>query len=355
MSFPAASRSARRVPTSLRARRAPLPVWIGTPVLLATLALGCSEAADSPKSSRNSGGAGGASGGTESGGDSSGATGGVGAGAESSGGSGAGAESSGGLSGGAGTTGGATATGGSTGVPLDPSKILLQEDFEDDSADQVPATPWSTKESTCAQFSGQFSTKVSLEKPHRGAKSLRIQNHHFAQCRHTATFGTPEEFWLRAYIFYGSEFDFANKELLTIDLVPESGVGKDDPAVRFGIRTKEPCTANGGPQVTIIGLAGGEATGCEKQTPIQNAWHCFEAHVTQRAGEAISVETFINGTQNRFSSVGKPETDAIATAGAVSEKVSRVRLGLFAHNSQATGVAFVDDLMVATERVGCDR
>lgn len=147
--------------------------------------------------------------------------------------------------------------------------------------------------------------------------------------------------------------DFSNKEVLAIDLAPATNLAADDPAIRFGSRTKEPCTQNGGGQITIIGLGNGEATGCDGAHPLPQAtWYCFEAHVTQTGG-TVSAKTYIEGEGLTYSSSGKEPTETIDSTG-VTAKVNHVRLGMFSTTSNLTGVVFVDDIAVSGARIGCN-
>lgn len=250
-------------------------------------------------------------------------------------------------------SGGVSPSGGSTsGSDPDPSAFLMREDFESYSLGGLPTGgPWLAAED-CEQFSGQFSRTISADEVHGGTQALKLTNHHFPQCRLSANFGQASEYWVRAHIFYGAELDFGGKELLALDLLPAGGVGQDSMAVRFGSRTKEPCTEVGGPQITIIGIGGGEATGCADYAMPQGEWICFVAHVDQTSG--LSVDTSINGQDHTFKSVGMEDRDRIAAFGDPGASVDHLRVGLFAHNSQATGSAYIDDLDVATQPLSCD-
>lgn len=247
------------------------------------------------------------------------------------------------------TTGSGGAPSGGTGCA---GADLLCEDFEDVAEGQVPTGGgWVARDASCG--SQNFSMGVTTEKP-RGAstKVLKVTNHSYASCRLASSFETADDFWVRAFIFWDASVDFTDKEILAIDLHPPSGLNKDDPAVRFGDRSKEPCTATPGPQVTMIGMDGGEVTGCDGdvQTP-KGEWYCFEAHVQQ--GGNLLVDTYVNGTAIKYESVGKPQVPTLDLGQAPTEKVNHVRLGFFTHNSSGQGNLYIDDVAVSTTRVGC--
>jgi hypothetical protein len=136
-------------------------------------------------------------------------------------------------------------------------------------------------------------------------------------------------------------------------LAPGSNLTADDPAVRFGSRTKEPCTAHGGAQVTVIGLGNGESTGCDGNHPLpQDSWYCFEAHITQ-SGTTLVAETYINGEAMSYQSSGMTAAPNVTSEG-ISAKVDHLRLGIFSTDSGLTGDVYVDDIAVSTARVGCN-
>jgi hypothetical protein len=230
---------------------------------------------------------------------------------------------------------------------------LLCDDFETAMVGGLPTGPqWlSIDEASCG--SGNFDLAVSSERAFSGTQSLKITNASWAQCRIAASFEETEDFWVRANLYWDTSVDFTNKEVLAIDLAPSTNLTADDPAIRFGSRTKEPCTQNGGAQVTIIGLGNGESTGCDGNHPLPQAtWYCFEAHVTQSGG-AVSVKTYINGQGLTYSSSGKEPTETVDTIG-VTAPVNHVRLGMFSTTSNLTGTVFVDDIAVAATKVGCN-
>lgn len=228
---------------------------------------------------------------------------------------------------------------------------LFCEDFEDDAVGAVPGSPWLMPAEYCAS-AGQFSTGVTDELKHGGSKAFKATNHRPPNCRLSAPFPQVDEFWLRAFIYWEEAVSFTNKEILAIDLHPASGVNTDDPAIRFGTRSKEPCTASAGPQITLIGFAGGERTGCNGtvQEP-KGEWYCFEAHVIQSS--AITVKTYVNGAEFTYESSGKAPTDTIGTEGAAGAKVDHVRIGLFTHDGSGVGSVYIDDIAIATTRLGC--
>jgi hypothetical protein len=181
-------------------------------------------------------------------------------------------------------------------------------------------------------------------------KALKVTNKHFAQCRLSGSFGAADDFWVRAFMYWSPDLDISNRETLDLDLTPGAWTSDDSHAVRFGYRSKSPCEEYAGPQVTIIGLSGGEATGCAAREMPTGRWYCFEAHVDQSS--AIDVVTYIDGEVMTYQSTGMPVTTSVTTSGAAAEKVDHVRLGLFS-TGEAQGNVFIDDLAVATARLGC--
>lgn len=260
-------------------------------------------------------------------------------------------------SGGRGGNGGMASGGGAAGQGGNGSSAigcagneLLCTDFEDVAAGALPAGGgWVPRDGSCS--SGSFAMAVSSDKAHAGNKSLKITNNSWAQCRLAGRFESVNEFWVRAFVYWEPSVDFTDKEILALDLVPPSGLGKDDPAVRFGSRTKDPCKTSAGPQITIIGMAGGEQTGCSPNEPAKGQWHCFEAHVQQ--ADKLIAATYINGQALSYSSSGKPASMTIETPAPIAEKVNHLRLGFFTHNSTGAGNVYLDDVAVSRTRIGC--
>lgn len=249
------------------------------------------------------------------------------------------------------TTGDTSTTGGSALGPCDGADLFC-DDFETAAAGSLPmGAQWlGIDDAACA--SGNFDLGVSADKAYSGSQSLKITNASWAQCRIAANFGDADEFWVRANLYWENDVDFSNKEVLAIDLAPATNLTADDPAIRFGSRTKEPCTQNGGAQITIIGLGSGESTGCDGNHPLpQASWYCFEAHVNQGGG-SVSVKSYINGEALTYSSTGKEPTESIDSTG-VTARVNHVRLGMFSTTSNLTGTVYVDDIAVSSARVGC--
>jgi hypothetical protein len=165
----------------------------------------------------------------------------------------------------------------------------------------------------------------------------------------SGAFEAVDEFWVRAYRYWETGLDITTRETLDIDLTPGFRTA-DDPAVRFGYRSKSPCEEYAGPQITIIGLAGGEATGCGSRAMPKGEWFCFEAHVQQTSN--LVVATFLNGEALTYQSTGKAATPTISTESAITQKVDHIRLGIFS-TGEAQGSVYLDDIAVATTRIGC--
>lgn len=276
-----------------------------------------------------------------------------------------GSSAAGAISGGAGgngTGGASTPTGGSSDAGGTGGAVsgqlgctgseLLCEDFEDIAEGAVPgAAPWKALDASCEFQKSSFSMGVTASLANGGTKSLKITNKHFAQCRLSGQFEAVDEFWVRAYSYWEPGLDIDNRETLDIDLTPGFRTA-DDPAVRFGYRSKAPCEQYAGPQVTIIGLAGGEATGCGSREMPKGKWFCFEAHVRQSG--VLTVSTYIDSEAIGYQSTGKPMTSAISTESAVTQKVDHIRLGLFS-TGEAQGSVYVDDVAVSKLRLGCTK
>lgn len=289
-------------------------------------------------------GTGGAAGGTPPLGGSGGSTAGTGtagAGAQGGANAGVGGESAG---------GGGSGTGGMpAGVACTGSELLC-EDFEDTADGMVPAgAPWQPLDMSCMYQTGSFTMGVTSTMANEGSKSLKVTNKHFAQCRLSGSFQAVDEFWVRAYSYWETGLDITNRETLDIDLTPGFRTA-DDPAVRFGYRSKAPCEQYAGPQITIIGLAGGEATGCGSREMPKGQWFCFEAHVVQTSNLVVS--TFVNGEALMYQSTGKPATPTIQTETAISQRIDHIRLGIFS-TGEAQGSVYLDDIAVSTTRLGC--
>jgi hypothetical protein len=245
---------------------------------------------------------------------------------------------------GSGGSGGSTSSLGCSGTEL------LCEDFEDVADGMVPAGgPWKPLDASCEFQISSFSMGVTSELANGGSKSLKVTNKHFAQCRLSGQFAASDDFWIRAYSYWETGLDITNRETLDIDLTPGFRTA-DDPAVRFGYRSKAPCEDYAGPQVTIIGLAGGEVTGCGSREMPKGEWFCFEAHVQQAS--TLVVKTYLDGEGISYQSIGKPMTDTIATETAISQKIDHIRLGIFS-TGEAQGSVYLDDIAVAPTRIGC--
>jgi hypothetical protein len=258
----------------------------------------------------------------------------------------AGSGGSAGVSGSAGSGG----SGGSTSSVGCSGSELLCEDFEDVADGMVPAGgPWKPLDASCEFQMSSFSMGVTSELAHGGSQSLKVTNKHFAQCRLSGQFAATDDFWIRAYSYWETGLDISNRETLDIDLTPGFKTA-DDPAVRFGYRSKAPCEEYAGPQVTVIGLAGGEVTGCGSREMPKGEWFCFEAHVQQASN--LVVKTYIDGEAISYQSTGKPMTDTIATETAITQKIDHIRLGIFS-TGEAQGSVYLDDIAVASTRIGC--
>ncbi len=252
-------------------------------------------------------------------------------------------------SGGAGTGG----TGGTSGGVGCAGADILCEDFESTADGEFPTgNGWLAEDDSC-QFQSNFTYGVASDNP-RGTstKAFKLTNKGFAQCRLVGSIGEPEDFWVKAHIYWDNAFEFDNRETLAIDLATtESAEGQsDDPAVRFGFRTKDPCIESPGPQVTMIRISEGEVTGCADAEIPQGRWYCFEAHVQQSGGN-IAVKTYIDGESFTYNSKGKPSVETVE--GTATAPVNHIRLGIFS-TGEAQGDAYVDDVAVATSRIGCD-
>jgi len=267
-------------------------------------------------------------------------------------GSGAGMDGAGAGGSDAGTSGtsGAAGSGGSPPAVGCTGSELLCEDFEAVADGMVPAAaPWHALDESCQYQTSQFTMGVTSTLANGGTKSLKVTNKHFAQCRLSGQFDPVDDFWVRAYSYWEPGLDISNRETLDIDLTPGFRTA-DDPAVRFGYRSKSPCEMYAGPQITIIGLAGGEATGCGSRAMPQGEWFCFEAHVQQASN--LIVSTYINGEAISYQSTGKPVSATIQTDSPITEKVDHLRLGIFS-TGEAQGSIYLDDVAVATTRLGC--
>lgn len=230
------------------------------------------------------------------------------------------------------------------------TSVLLHEDFEAVDEGSLPGAPFHPLDDSCQYSADQFHMEVSAERAHTGSKSLKITNKRYASCRLSGQFDAAPDFWIRSYMFWDPDMDTTDRETIAMDLTP-GHVSYDDPAVRFGYRSKQPCTQLAGPQVTIIGIGGGEVSGCGARALPRGQWYCFEAHVTQESN--IDVRTYINSEALTYQSVGKPQTESITSLGAPSQPLDHIRLGLFS-TGEANGYVFVDDVVVATERIGCE-
>jgi hypothetical protein len=255
-----------------------------------------------------------------------------------------------------GSMGGSPGAGGEGTVPPGPSgglgctgSELLCDDFESTAAGMVPTGAWHALDDSCQYQMTQFSMGVSTEQKKSGSQSLKITNKHFAQCRLSGTFEPPNDFWIRTYEYWAADLDLSNRETLAVDMTPGYRTA-DDPALRFGNRSKAPCEDFAGPQITIIGLTGGEATGCGSRVLPQGEWYCFEAHIQQT--DRLIVNTYINGDAISYQSVGKEETESISTDTAITDKIDTLRLGIFS-TGEATGDVYIDDVAVSTTRIGC--
>ena len=230
---------------------------------------------------------------------------------------------------------------------------LFCEDFESIALGNVPTgAGWVPLDSSCA--SQKFYTGVSELPESLGSsqRALNARDHAYASCRLTTEVPESDEFWIRSHIYWDENIDFSNKESLSIEMMPAEGVAKDDPSLRFGVRSKEPCTASAGPQITMIGLGGGEVTGCDGDVAMpKGQWVCFEAHVQQ--GANLVVESFIDGQALSYESVGKDAVEALDLGNIVSAKINHLRLGYFTHNSSGKGDVWIDEFAMATSRLGC--
>ncbi|MCH2108411.1 MAG: hypothetical protein MK135_03720 [Polyangiaceae bacterium] len=265
-----------------------------------------------------------------------------------------------GASGGSFGSGGMTASGGQTSGGSGESEgcqptDLFCEDFEAAAIDSAPTgNGWQALGDSCEFQTSRFTSGVSALPTPRGSstKAWRSTNATDAQCRLTAQLAEADEYWLRSYIYWDASVDFSSRETLAMEMIPAESIGSDSPSLRFGNRSKAPCTESAGAQITMIDLGGGEVTGCDGSQPLpQGKWYCFEAHVQQSAN--LIVETFVDGVDLSYSSTGKPAVDAL-DLGQAGKKVDHLRIGIFSTSQDTAGDVFIDDIRVASERIGCN-
>ena len=78
------------------------------------------------------------------------------------------------------------------------------------------------------------SAGVSTERAVSGTKALKVTNKHFAECRLSGQFTPADDFWVRAYMYWGTELELTSRETLAMDLTPGAWVADDSHAIRFG-------------------------------------------------------------------------------------------------------------------------
>jgi hypothetical protein len=327
-----------------------------------TLLIACAGGGNSSGAAGSAGGAAGSSGGAAAGGagggDSAGTTGGSvvagsggSAGSSSAGSAGSAGAAAGGRGGGAGTTagagGGTGGTGGTTAAsPCDFAGKIMCDDFEADALGMKPTGgPWAA--SSC--FASNFTLQVDGSQHKSGAHSLVSQGVPYGDCMLHADLGTVTDFWVRAQIRWaaGAADQFSAHEVSAFELTPT--MSTDDPGIRVGFRGDNSCDPTG-VEVNITG--GEEKTGCTGFKLQADVWYCFELHVVRNASNSTTADLFIDGTDQSFRVHG---TDGTTVVNPNPTGVWRyLRMGARSYSNAYPSNVHVDDIGVATQRIGCN-
>jgi hypothetical protein len=285
-----------------------------------------------------SGGSGG-SGGTSPGGSS--ASGGA-SGSGMAGGSAGGGSGMGGSGGGA---GGSSGAGGGSGKGCADADILCLP-FDDLAAGSMPQkAPFMTY--NCG---GQMtSTDLLVEdgKGVAGGKAFTSKKTLNGGCNLLADLGDHPELWVSAHVKFSAGVPVGTVHELTPFEITKTAT--DDPGIRPGIRADNSCNSWPGAELNITG--GGEKTGCTAFKFNTEEWYCLEVQVKNLA-TSVEAHLFIDGVepgyhihQDAVTAVVNPDWTGART----------LRLGARSYSSSVDSPVYVDNLSVATKRVGCTK
>ncbi len=322
--------------------------------LCGALGLGCSAQGEDPSPAPFGGtggtagdtsvaGLGGAQGGAQStgfGGNGSGGTPSLaGAGGQVSSNGGNGANAQGGSA--PGTGGSVTANGGNAGsgnlTPVSCDDALFCDGFEAAAAGAFPNNaPWIAN--ACP------SHVVDAAVARTGSQSLRGGAEMYPACMAHADLSGETEIYARSWIQLGASSTQSGHEVGLLEFGPTNA---DNPEVRVGFRDNDSvCVAAPGLEVTVDGIPGGERTTCSGVALEANRWYCLEVHFSRSAGR-IAYSVQVDGQSV------VPETEYTDPVAAWTDGPLFMKLGRSSYGGNNVWPVWHDDVVVASQPVGC--
>jgi hypothetical protein len=123
----------------------------------------------------------------------------------------------------------------------------------------------------------------------------------------------------------------------------------DDPGIRVGIRADNSCNSWPGAELNITG--GGERTGCTAFQFATDAWYCIEVQI-KNAAASVEGDLYIDGAKQPFH-IHQDAAETVVNQDWTGARL--LRLGSRSYSSSVDSPVYVDNLSVATKRVGCGK
>jgi hypothetical protein len=244
--------------------------------------------------------------------------------------------------GGPGTGGSAlTPNGGNSGAgnvtPVSCDDALFCDGFEAATAGAFPNTsPWIAN--ACP------SHVVDAAVARTGSQSLRGGAEMYPACMAHADLSGENEIYARSWVQLGASSTQSGHEVGLLEFGPTNA---DNPEVRVGFRDNDSvCVAAPGLEVTVDGIPGGERTTCSGVALEPNRWYCLEVHFSRSAGR-IAYSVQVDGQSV------VPETEYTDPVAAWTEGPMFMKLGRSSYGGNNVWPVWHDDVIVATQPVGC--
>ena len=177
------------------------------------------------------------------------------------------------------------------------------------------------------------------------SKALTTKKSLNGGCNLLADLGEHAELWVTADVKFSAGVPVGTVHELTPFEITKTA--SDDPGIRPGIRADNSCNSWPGAELNITG--GGERTGCTAFKFATEEWYCLEVQI-KNAADHVEGDLYIDGAKQPF----HIHQDAVETVVNQDWTGARMlRLGSRSYSSSVESPVYVDNLSVATKRVGC--
>lgn len=250
------------------------------------------------------------------------------------------AGSPGGSAGAGGSSGGAAGNGGCS------EADLLCLTFEEVTAGAMPQNaPFQAY--NCAGQSTSMDLLVEDGAGVDGSKALTSKKSLNGGCNLLADLGEHAELWVTADVKFSMGVPVATVHELTPFEITKTAT--DDPGIRPGIRADNSCNSWPGAELNITG--GGERTGCTAFKFSTDQWYCLEVQI-KNLPAAVEGDLYIDGAKQPFH-IHQDEVQTVVNMDWTGARM--LRLGSRSYSSSVDSPIYVDNLSVATKRVGCTK